>query len=466
MSSCLLYTPHGWYYRRIVPESLRNYFGKREIKQSLQTNSKSIAMNRAAILNGQVSAAFEEARMADKPLFTGFTLKGVEVNNGVIKIDHLDMDPDKPEAEMALLNATTAHLTALTKPETGAAKPGMLISAAIKGFVDEKGTSGDWTPKTKDEVETALLLALEILGDQDMADITREDSLNVRKILQKLPTNRSKDPLYRGKSVAQILRMNKPATPLSETSVNKILTRCASMWHWAGQQQLVPTNPFTRMHLKKKVAARDLRKAFTTEQLKMLFGYEEYQKLSGAKKWAPLISLYSGLRLNEICQLDSTDVYLIDTIWVFDINQDAEDKHLKNLASKRLVPIHQHLIDLGFLKYATATLKARQKKLFPELKLQRDGYGQVVSKWFGRYRERAGVEERGCDFHSFRHTVATNLGNAGVPIPILEDILGHQGKSTTTSRYKKQYAETVMAPELEKLDYLEAIRPLIPAQNV
>lgn len=98
--------------------------------------------------------------------------------------------------------------------------------------------------------------------------------------------------------------------------------------------------------------------------------------------WSPLLELYTDARIEELCQLHLNDIRKVDGIWCFDINDNTPDKKLKSPASKRLVPIHTRLIELGFLDYKK---RVKGTRLFPELKRRRDGYSQDASKWFGRF---------------------------------------------------------------------------------
>ncbi len=55
---------------------------------------------------------------------------------------------------------------------------------------------------------------------------------------------------------------------------------------------------------------------------------------------------YTGARLNKIAHYLS-DFQQYEGWWI-NINEDSEDKRLKNLASHRLVPLHPFLVeDLG-----------------------------------------------------------------------------------------------------------------------
>ena len=64
------------------------------------------------------------------------------------------------------------------------------------------------------------------------------------------------------------------------------------------------------------------------------------------------------MRANEICSLYLDNVKELrgnqrDKRWCFDIIQeeDRPDKRLKNLSSRRIVPIHQTLLELGFVDF-------------------------------------------------------------------------------------------------------------------
>ena len=217
----------------------------------------------------------------------------------------------------------------------------------------------------------------------------------------------------------------------------------------------MPSNPAEGIQIKSQKRADQERHDYTTEDLNKLFNSEEYRE--GKHKasyayWTPYIALYSGCRLEEICQLHLEDIRQEGGVWVFDIN-DKKEKRVKTRSSVRLVPIHPHLIKLGLLDHVD-DLKAKGKtRLFPELTQRRDGYGQTVSKWFQRYKERCGIGE-GKTFHSFRHTFITYLKHEGVDPFMLHELDGHTIDSETMGRYGKRYTPEILLREaIEKIDY-------------
>ena len=101
------------------------------------------------------------------------------------------------------------------------------------------------------------------------------------------------------------------------------------------------------------------KKQFTDVELKLIFNRKNYLGETLKRKshirypvyWIPLLGLHTGCRLNELCQLHVSDVKPIGRLWCLDINNESPDKSLKNEPSIRTIPIHQVLIDLGFVKY-------------------------------------------------------------------------------------------------------------------
>ena len=74
-------------------------------------------------------------------------------------------------------------------------------------------------------------------------------------------------------------------------------------------------------------------------------------------------------------------------------------------------------------------------RLFPELKMTRDGYGGNASKWFARYQVNQDVIHLKKSFHSFRHTFVAELVEAKVHYKDIAGLVGHYDDHITTRRY-------------------------------
>ena len=193
---------------------------------------------------------------------------------------------------------------------------------------------------------------------------------------------------------------------------------------------------------------------FTPDDLQRLFGTEEFKTKFDThyKYWVPLLGLYTGARLEEICQLRVEDIKLDKDIWIIDINDDY-DKRLKNKNAKRIIPIHPKLIELGFLDRVQYLKLAGKDRVFCDLQRGRDGYGTVASKWFARYRARCGITEDGKVFHSFRHTFIDHLKQKGVAIDKIAALVGHEDQSMTSGRYGKAYGADVLLEVVKQFEF-------------
>jgi len=112
----------------------------------------------------------------------------------------------------------------------------------------------------------------------------------------------------------------------------------------------IKDNPAVGLKIKQKRRPDEERKAYTTDDLKKIADNLPPKEDKPERYWIPLVGMFSGLRLDEACQLSIEDVKEIDGVWCFDVN-DSQGKKLKTLSSNRIVPVHPALISLGFLEY-------------------------------------------------------------------------------------------------------------------
>ena len=350
-------------------------------------------------------------------------------------------------------------------PEAEGAIPKLGSSISVNGepvsnimaqYVDEFDKAGNWTPKTTSEIKAILNLFTKAMGDVAILSIDRAMISEYKQKLLKLPPNMSKVKKYRDKTIDEILKMDVDKT-MSITTVNKNLGKLSSFFSYAVKNGCMDSNPAEGIQVRQKKRDDEYRDAFDKNDLEELFVSEEYiedHHKSSYAFWTPILSLYTGCRLEEICQLHLDDIHQDEGLWVLDIN-DNDEKKVKSPAAKRLVPLHPVIIeDLNFIGHVEALKGRGETRLFPELKKARDGYGQTVSKWFGRYRKRCGVRDDKKTFHSLRHTFITHLKHQKVDPYLLHEIDGHTIESLTMGRYGKRFPSKVLYEDaILKLDY-------------
>ena len=153
---------------------------------------------------------------------------------------------------------------------------------------------------------------------------------------------------------------------------------------------------------------------------------------------------FTGARIEELCLLNKDSVITVDGIKCFDFPRS------KSKASKRVVPIHPSLL-------ATVDrLREGSTDSFLILAESADKYGKrshAISKAFGRLRTAAGFSKLHV-FHSFRHTVVTELIRSDVPDALAKELVGHETGSVTHDVYSKGASTTQKLAAISKLSSL------------
>jgi len=454
-----------YYFRLVIPINIRNYLNyKREFGRSLQTESKRVAIKRARIMMTEMDKVFDylaAKQRGENPSPRYIELTNVQLSDGTL-IGEVKIDQGTPEQERETAKQFLAGNSAVATATQPTEYEQTLLSVVIDGYCDEMKIKSA-TEKSIHEYRANLALLTTIVGDVAFSSLKHPQLAQFKQKLIKLPANINKIAAYRGKSIDEVLQMDN-VKPMALNTANKYLSRISSLFEWAMKQGYTDKNYASGLGLGSDKKAQDERSEFTHDELKALFESDQYREGQfnhASHYWVPLIALYAGARLNEVCQLSLSDIKCIEGIHVFDIN-DKGDKKLKNKNSRRQVPIHSTLIKLGFIAYCNQLkldnhqapeMEPVELKLFPELKAGRDGYGTAMSRWFGRYRKQVGVTDEGKVFHSFRHTVINHLKQKGVTKEIVAAIVGHTDESETFGRYGSQYTPQVLKEYVEMLQF-------------
>lgn len=405
-----------FYYKIKVPTDLQSYFPCKVIKKSLKTRD----LRDAKVL--LVAMEYNSSRC--------FTL----LRTGMLtdEVAKQLVDSILPFKQKSILHNKNMTLSEVTKEYIMAKESG-------------------WTVKSKMVFEGVFRLLMDILGDVDVTTITRPVVLELRATLQKLPANMYKK--YPGKSAKEVLVENIPE-PMSINSVNKHVAKLGSLLRYCTDEGILNRNTASGLKISETKRADEERKSYSVEDVSKIVGNLPITKISPERYWIPLIGLFSGMRLNEICQLYQSDIIQIENIWCFSINNE-KDKKLKNNASARIVPIHPKLLALGLLSYVDQIRKQNSPRLWMNLICcEINGYGNAFGKWYQRYNREFVTGDPLKVFHSMRHLVTDTLKQAGIIETVIAEIVGHSNSaSMTMGRYGKRYQPKVLLDALMRLDY-------------
>lgn len=346
---------------------------------------------------------------------------------------------------------------------------GPLLSAAAEEWITEK--SRTWTTKTANDHRSTISSFITVNSDKSLEDYGKVDGRLFKAVLMRLPANWTKQKPLKGlaidKAVERAQELGMP--PMSDKNVNKLLGYAAAFWNWAANHyDDCPSNPLTGLKIKLKKRAREERDPFTLPELQTLF---QAPVFTGCRSlhfwrqpgeliprdsgmfWAPLISLFSGMRMGEILQLYVSDVKQESGITFFDINGQGEDKSLKTLSSWRGIPVHSKLQRLGFLEHVERMRQLGNTRLFPDMPMGKDGYySSVYSKRFRQLLDSLGLKHGKNAFHSFRHNFEDACRASGISIEVMNTLQGHT-EAGMSGRYGSGYQMTTLADAIERLEY-------------
>lgn len=193
-----------------------------------------------------------------------------------------------------------------------------------------------------------------------------------------------------------------------------------ALFEFAQSQWLIERNPTLNLTAAPpEVHASRRKRPFSSQDFSQILLSREYLEAARDKLnmsptstrfWVTLLSAFCGMRVNEACQLYETDIQCSKGGVAFVSVNDEEDKSLKNVYSRRDIPIHPELLAIGFLKYVAVVRSKGSRRLFPDLRYHAKGnYGPDVSKWFNRMLPNWIADRERKSFHSFRHAFGDAL---------------------------------------------------------
>lgn len=472
-----LHLRSGTYYLRLfVPSSLHATLGKREIWKSLQTGDKLLAGIRAAHYLaqyrdhvdslGQMKSAFKFKSLTDQQsiefLRLGYRIGQPRRTGSRYALELLDAPSPQAEAEF-LESANSAPdvetlLQILKARSTATAPSAPFISVVITDFLEKKRASVGVGAINDFDVAFRLLVA--VTGDMPIDKVSPDHADTLYGYLKAWPVNLSKHREFNGRTPHGVVELNKKLNlpTISDTTINKYLVRIKTFFNDKAVKRYVRDNPFSHLeHLSTKRAKKQVRDRFTEAEIALIFNTETYPDDDPAKFFIPLIGLYSGARLNEICQLYLDDIGMDSGIYYFNFNQNDRTKtgrNLKGYSSHRFTPIHSKLIELGFLDYVADVRKLKLDRVFPHLPYsEKSGFGRRPSYQFGSYLTSIGMAESTKVFHSFRHTFNDSLKQLGIDLETRSELSGHEISSTNSAVYTNKLRLGLKRDAVEKLTF-------------
>lgn len=315
---------------------------------------------------------------------------------------------------------------------------GPLLSEVMARFLAQRTKEGKQRTGTAKKYHEDLGLFVELRGDRPVNQYTHPELLQFRDQLERLPANMRRSGRYRKRSIVELLAMEIPeAHRLDIRTVNNRMSRVAAVFAYAYQLNLIPREIGQGLQFRLSVDqwAERKREPFTSEDLRLLF-FEAlpFDRRRPHDAWLPLLGLYTGCRVGELCQLHTDDVREVDGVLCLDIltqSQAGGGRQVKTRSSRRLVPLHPDLIVVGFLEFVAQVRLSGKKDLFA---VDPHYYSQRFAKLKSKL-----IDSEKKVFHSFRHTLDNTLKQADVPKDKRNSITGHAPVTIVDGTYTQPF---------------------------
>jgi len=435
-----------FYFRFIVPLAWRVTIKKTEIRRSLRTKDVAEARRAALLLSARLEIimansktvtkgnalpdkeaeellSFLHATVSNKMIIRKFPNGEVHVETDTLEEAEIARAIIADQAKMQVM--ATQAFEVLPSSLCGTS----LITAKADYELEKKSTLAASTLAKHRGVLSAFI---KFKGNTDVALIRPEDVAGFK---------------------AQLLEGNRAATTIND----QITVLHAFFEYCINNKQARIVNPAIKLHIQGANNQAESYKPFDASELQKIFNPNLYIKKMNQPDlyWGPLIALFSGARAEEIASLELNQIRNDKGVWIINILKG------KNANAKRRIPIHNQLIQLGFLDYVECLRSASYTRLFPHLQNGKNGYKKNMCRTFGNYLDlpEVNIIDPLKVFHSFRHTVVTSLTGQGVNEGLKRAIVGHDIFTVTDAHVDYTHIDRLTNTELQrainKLNYEE-----------
>lgn len=300
------------------------------------------------------------------------------------------------------------------------------IGDLVDAFVKD-GDRVDLEDSTKGSYVTPIELLVDVFGRERRLDtISRLDVKDELRdsVLRFIPVygkSASRWPEYEGwdyRRIAEDVRARlddgEDIPLLAEPTIKKYLTAIGTIFGYAADHGMRDANMADGLYVRPKNAPdKPTRQAFPDASLAKIFPTAEWRPADDVD-WMCILALLHGFRGNEAAQIGVADVLEQDGHWCISVT-DEDWRKTKNGPSKRTVPVHPKLIELGYVDLARRRAKEGHPRVLATVPHGGDYcYGSIRD----RIRERLDelkVRTPGVHvFHSFRHNFEIACKNCGV----------------------------------------------------
>jgi len=346
------------------------------------------------------------------------------------------------------------------------------LKSAFENYISNTSISNNWSDSTFGLVRhVGRLMSMKFGDELDIKKIKRDDLLNFRNILLQLPTKLSQNSLYKDKSLDEIIVLAKDRPKISKSTIKKYIVRISEFFKYCYDSDYIDKNPAVDLQINLNQDDVTNKNPYEDSDVNTLLDIVSKIRLSGDTKSQRIskdelffithIAAYSGMRLNEIIQLNTDDIVEKYNIVCFSLNtkvdvKTGKSKTLKTRNSVRIVPIHSKLNSIGLFEFIESKKKLARKcgKAVRLFSCDNKDFSEYFRKKINTKVIKDGDKTR--TFHSFRHTFINKLIQSGQRVEHIAALVGHEQQyKITMNTYGEPVTPKILKDLVEEINFYQ-----------
>ena len=345
------------------------------------------------------------------------------------------------------------------------------LKNAFENYVSNTSVSNNWSDSTFGLVRhVGRLMSMKFGDELDIKKIKRDDLLNFRNVLLQLPTKLSQNSLYKDKSLDEIIVLAKGRPKISKSTIKKYIVRVSEFFKYCYDSDYIDKNPAIDLQISINQDDVTNKNPYEDSDVNALLDIVSKIRSSGDTKsqriskdelfFVTHIAAYSGMRLNEIIQLNTDDIVEKYNIVCFSLNtkvdaKTGKSKTLKTRNSARIVPIHSKLSSIGLFEFIESKKKLANKsgKAVRLFSCDNKDFSEYFRKKINTQVIKDGDKTR--TFHSFRHTFINKLIQSDQRVEHIAALVGHEQQyKITMNTYGEPVTPKILKDLVEEVNFI------------
>jgi len=223
--------------------------------------------------------------------------------------------------------------------------------------------------------------------------------------------------------IRQYFYYTKENRGLGQSTISKIISTIKSFFNYLEEEEIIIKNPTRKIRVPKKICR--IPSVMSKYEVDLIIKSVDFapfrcHKNNVRDKLVLSLLYYTGIRKSELLNLNWTDINLSRSTIIIRRGKGGKD---------RLIPLHKEVTRL-LDEYLEKRLPLKTEALIIGEQGRRMCKCSFVNL-LKMYLAISGLKRKGYTAHSFRHSFATHLVEAGVDLFKVQKLLGHASLDTT-----------------------------------